>query len=213
MASGARAGKPAVSTWLPSTALPSQLWVKDRDWASRGDYRDVGGSNTNGFTCEPATIRVTGVSSGTAPGGGQIFLSPDDTTPVANNAATNGVCNLSVYNSFIPSQYRANGVIRVVNDFSDDSRCRLRCSTTATRRAPIRSRPAQQRHRFRDSARGVAGQQNPFFTAPAGARRPPRKSSTGWRCAKTRIMDTPNRSRTSFMPTSSSTTRSTTTGR
>ena len=54
----------------------SQLWVKDRDWASRGDYRDVGGSNTNGFTCEPATIRVTGVSSGTAPGGGLIFLSP-----------------------------------------------------------------------------------------------------------------------------------------
>ena len=65
----------------------SQLWVKDRDWASRGDYRDMGGSNTNGFTCEPATIRVTGVSSGTAPGGGQIFLSPGDTTPVANNAA------------------------------------------------------------------------------------------------------------------------------
>ena len=58
----------------------SQLWVKDRDWASRGDYRDVGGSNTNGFTCEPATMRVTGVNSGTAPGSGQVFLSTGATT-------------------------------------------------------------------------------------------------------------------------------------
>ena len=45
----------------------SQLWVKDRDWASRGDYRDWGGSNTNSFTCAPSTIRVTGVNSGTNP--------------------------------------------------------------------------------------------------------------------------------------------------
>src|SRR3954469_15521906 len=75
----------------------SELWVRDRDWASRGDYRDMGGSNTNSFTCEPATIRVTTVSSGTAPGGGQIFLSPGASTPVANNAAVNGNCNLSVF--------------------------------------------------------------------------------------------------------------------
>ncbi len=94
--------------------------MADRDWASRGDYRPYGGTNTNSFTCEPATIRVTGVSSGTAPGGGQIFLSPGDTTPVANNAALNGNCNLSIYNSFIPSQYRTNGMIKVVNDFSDN---------------------------------------------------------------------------------------------
>src|SRR5688572_17826672 len=96
----------------------SALDVADRDWASRGDYRDMGGTNTNGFTCEPATIRVTGVSSGTAPGNGQIFLSPDATTSVANNAALNGVCNLSVYNTFIPAQYRLNGMIKVVNDFT-----------------------------------------------------------------------------------------------
>jgi len=140
----------------------SQLWVKDRDWASRGDYRDMGGSNTNGFTCEPATIRVTGVSSGTAPGGGQIFLSPGATTPVANNAAVNGVCNLSVYNSFIPSQYRANGVIRVVNDFSDD--LSLSASLLYNRnQTHADSGPGQLNNvtAFGTGA-GVAGQQNPF---------------------------------------------------
>jgi len=147
----------------------SQLWVKDRDWASRGDYRDIGGSNTNGFTCEPATIRVTGVNSGTAPGGGQVFLSPDATTTVPNNAATNGVCNTSVYNSFIPSQYRMNGVIRVVNDFSDDFS--LSASLLYNRnQTRADSAPGQLNNAtaFGVGA-GVAGQQNPFFTAPAGA--------------------------------------------
>ena len=49
----------------------SELFVRDRDWASRGDYRDVGGSNTNIFSCDPATMRVTGVSAGTAPEAGR----------------------------------------------------------------------------------------------------------------------------------------------
>ena len=147
----------------------SQLYVKDRDWASRGDYRDIGGSNTNSFTCDPATIRVTGVSSGTAPGGGQIFLSPGATTPVANNAAVNGNCNLSAYNSFIPSQYRANGVIRVVNDFSDD--LSLSASLLYNRnQTKADSGPGQLNSAtVFGTGVGVAGQQNPFFTAPAGA--------------------------------------------
>ena len=147
----------------------SQLWVKDRDWASKGDYRDQGGSNTNSFTCEPSTIRVTGVSSGTAPGGGVIFLSPSATTSVANNAALNGICNLSVYNSFIPSQYRANALMRVVNDFSDD--LSLSASINYNRnQTHADSGPGQLNNAtvFGTGA-GATGQQNPFFTAPAGA--------------------------------------------
>lgn len=147
----------------------SDLAVADRDWASRGDYRDWGGTNTNSFTCEPATIRVTGVSSGTAPGNSLIFLSPDATTPVANNAALNAPCNLSVYNTFIPSQYRLNGMIKVVNDFSED------LSVTASllynrNQTHQDSGPGQLNNAtvFGPGA-GVAGQQNPFFTAPAGA--------------------------------------------
>jgi iron complex outermembrane receptor protein len=147
----------------------SALDVADRDWASRGDYRDMGGTNTNGFTCEPATIRVTGVSSGTAPGNGQIFLSPDATTSVANNAALNGVCNLSVYNTFIPAQYRLNGMIKVVNDFTDD--LSITASLLYNRNQTHQdSGPGQLNNAtvFGTGA-GAAGQQNPFFTAPAGA--------------------------------------------
>ncbi|MEO8018825.1 MAG: TonB-dependent receptor [Pseudomonadota bacterium] len=152
-----------------SYSKASELFVKDRDWASKGDYRDQGGSNTNGFTCEPATIRVTGVSSGTAPGGGQIFLTPGATTSVANNAALNGVCNLSVYNSFIPSQYRANAMLRVVNDFSDN--LSLSGSLVYNRnQTHAESGPGQLNNAtvFGTGA-GATGQQNPFFTAPAGA--------------------------------------------
>jgi iron complex outermembrane recepter protein len=147
----------------------SQLDVADRDWASRGDYRPFGGTNTNGFTCEPATIRVTTVSSGANPGGGQIFLSPDATTSVANNAALNGNCNTSVYNTFIPSQYRINGMIKVVNDFSED--LSISASLLYNRNQTHQdSGPGQLNSAtvFGTGA-GVAGQQNPFFTAPAGA--------------------------------------------
>lgn len=147
----------------------SQLFVRDRDWASRGDYRPQGGSNTNSFTCEPATIRVTGVNSGEAPGGGLIFLSPDATSPVENNAAANGVCNNSVYNSFIPAQYRLNGLIRVVNDFTPD--LSVSASLVYNRnQTDSKSGPGQLNNAtVFGSGAGVAGQQNPFFTAPAGA--------------------------------------------
>jgi iron complex outermembrane recepter protein len=147
----------------------SDLRVADRDWASRGDYRAMGGSNTNSFTCEPATIRVTAVSSGTNPGGGQIFLSPSATSSVANNAALNGNCNLSVYNTFIPSQYRINGMIKVVNDFSED--LSMTASLLYNRNQTHQdSGPGQLNSAtvFGTGA-GAVGQQNPFFTAPAGA--------------------------------------------
>jgi iron complex outermembrane receptor protein len=147
----------------------SELNVADRDWASRGDYRNYNGSSTNSFTCEPATIRVTGVSSGTAPGGGQIFLSPSATSPVANNASLNAPCNLSVYNQFIPSTYRANAMIKVVNDFSE--KLSLTASLLYNRNLAEQDNGPGQLNNvtvFGPGA-GAAGQQNPFFTAPAGA--------------------------------------------
>jgi iron complex outermembrane receptor protein len=152
-----------------SYSYGSQLFVKDRDWASEGDYRPRGGTNTNSFTCDPATIRVTGVSSGTAPAGNVIFLSPDATTPVANQAAQNGACNLSLYNSFIPSQYRTNALIRVENEFSD--KLSLSASLVYNRnQTHVDSGPGQLNSaNVYGTGAGATGQQNPFFTAPAGA--------------------------------------------
>ena len=143
--------------------------MADRDWASRGDYRPYGGSNTNSFTCEPATIRVTGVSTGTAPGGGLIFLSPGDTTPVANNASLNANCNLSLYNQFIPSTYRANAMIKVVNDFSE--KLSVSASLLYNRNLAQQDNGPGQLNNVTvfGAGAGAAGQQNPFFTAPAGA--------------------------------------------
>ena len=147
----------------------TQLFVKDRDWASKGDYRDQGGSNTNGFTCDPATIRVTGVNSGTAPGGGQIFLSPGATSSVANNAALNGNCNTSVYNSFIPSQTRFNAMAKVVNDFTD--KLSVSASLIYNRNLTHSNNGPGQLNNTTvfGTGAGATGQQNPFFTAPAGA--------------------------------------------
>jgi iron complex outermembrane receptor protein len=114
----------------------SELFVKDRSWASRGDYRPQGGSNTNTLTCDPATMRVTGVNSGAAPGSGQVFTSVDSMTSVDNNAAVHGDCNTSIYSSFIPSQYRLNGLMRVVNDFTPD--LSVSYSLNYNRNKPIR---------------------------------------------------------------------------
>src|SRR4029453_3014475 len=38
------------------------LMARDRPFSSRGDYRSVGGSNTNSFQCSPTTMTVSAVS-------------------------------------------------------------------------------------------------------------------------------------------------------
>src|SRR3546814_16918861 len=58
----------------------------------------------------PATIIAPGVSG--------VFLSPGATTTVPNIQA-NAPCNNSVYANLLPSQFRANAMIKVTNDFSD----------------------------------------------------------------------------------------------
>lgn len=142
----------------------SSLDVADRDWASRGDYRPYGGSNTQQFNCEPATIRVTAVSAGgTLPASNQVYLSPGATTTVANEAP-NAPCNNSVYDTMIPSQYRLNGMIKVVNDFSE------KLSMTASllynrNQTDQNSTPGRLNNA---TVFGTGAQANPFFTAPAG---------------------------------------------
>jgi iron complex outermembrane recepter protein len=147
----------------------SQLFVRDREWASRGDYRPFGGTNSNSLNCDPSSIQVTGVSSGTVPAGNVVFLSPSATSPVSNNASASGVCNTSLYNSFIPSQYRTNALLRVENEFSD--KLKLSGSLVYNRnQTHSDSGPGTLTNaRAYGTGAGVAGQQNPFFVAPAGA--------------------------------------------
>ena len=94
----------------------SPLNNRDRSFSSMGDYRSIGGRNTNSYACDPATITVNSVSSGTVPSG--TYLSPSATTTVVNNEA-NAPCNNSVYSVLLSGQYRANAMFKVYNEFSD----------------------------------------------------------------------------------------------
>lgn len=143
-----------------SFAQQSQLMNKYRDFASLGDYRSVGGTNTNSYQCSPATIVVPGTSG--------VFLSPGATTTVPNTVA-NSPCNNSVYATLLPSQYRANTMFKVTNDFSD------KLTVTATlnynRQAthgPLAPGGLTNATVYGPGS-GKGGQINPFFVAPAGA--------------------------------------------
>lgn len=131
-----------------------------RPFASRGDYRDIGGSNNNSFSCSPATIR-------TPASGNNVYLTPGSTTTVANNQA-NSPCNTSIYGDLIGKQYRVNGLMKATNDFGD------KLTVTA-----MMNYNFQQTRRRADPGtlntatvfgpgQGVPGQTNPFFLAPAG---------------------------------------------
>jgi iron complex outermembrane receptor protein len=153
----------------------SELLNKDRSFSSLGDYRSIGGSNTQSFQCSPATIQVTAVSSGAAPSG--VFLSPGATSTVANTA-NNAPCNNSVYATLLPSQFRANALMKVVNEFSD----RLTVTAMLNYNYQKTHSPAAPggltNATVFGAGQGVAGQANPFFVAPAGAPNATRENIT-----------------------------------
>ena len=143
-----------------SFAQQSRLMNKYRDFASLGDYRPIGGTNTNSYQCSPATIVVPGTSG--------VFLSPGATSTVANTVA-NSPCNNSVYATLLPSQYRANALFKVTNDFSD----KLTVTATLNYNRQATHAPAAPggltNATVYGPGSGKGGQINPFFVAPAGA--------------------------------------------
>jgi iron complex outermembrane receptor protein len=82
-----------------------------REFLSRGDYRDIGGSNTNQFNCSPATIR-------TPASGNNAYLSVDATTTIPAIAA-NGPCNTSIYGTAIPGVRREGVMAVITNEFDE----------------------------------------------------------------------------------------------
>lgn len=90
----------------------SEIQFADREFMSRGDYRDWGGTNQQTYFCPQATIRTAGGGSG------NVFLSPDATTAVTANAA-NAPCNNMIYGAAIPSQLRTNLMVRAYQDVTD----------------------------------------------------------------------------------------------
>ncbi|RAK50776.1 TonB-dependent receptor domain-containing protein [Phenylobacterium deserti] len=132
----------------------------DRPFLSRGDYRDIGGTNTNAFTCGPATIR-------TPASGNNVFLSPSATTAVPNTQP-NAPCNTSIYDNALPQQWRANLMVNVHQDITD--RLRFRGKMVYNRQATEEnSTPGTLANvAVYGPGSGRGGQINPFFIAPAG---------------------------------------------
>lgn len=89
----------------------SALANDKRDYISRGNYTDFGGTNTNQYTCSPATIRTT--ASGSA-----YYLSPSATTTTPGTTA-NAPCNTSIYGTAIPGVQRENLLVVLNQDFGD----------------------------------------------------------------------------------------------
>lgn len=94
----------------------SEITNDKRPFMSRGDYRDIGGSNTNTFLCSPATVRAIG---GNGSATGPVFLSADTAQTVANNQAQNGFCNNSIYGTGVPGVQREGVLVVLRNEFSD----------------------------------------------------------------------------------------------
>ncbi|WP_419816158.1 TonB-dependent receptor domain-containing protein [Glacieibacterium sp.] len=151
------------------------LYNRDRPFTSLGDYRPVGGTNTNSYQCNPASLQVTGVASGAVPSG--VFLSPASTTTVPNTQA-NAPCNNSIYGVLVPGQGRGNVMVKVVNDFSD--RLSIQYMLNYNRQkthSPFGPGGLTAATAFGPGATAaVAGQVNPFFVAPAGAPNATRES-------------------------------------
>jgi iron complex outermembrane receptor protein len=139
----------------------SPLRKRDREILSLGDYRSVGGRNTNTFNCSPATIRTAST------GATRAYLSPSATTTTAL-VTDNAPCNNSIYADALGSNERTNFLVRLSNSFGD------RFSITGTAnynrlKTVYRFGPANVNNVtvFGPGSSRVA-QINPFYVAPAG---------------------------------------------
>jgi iron complex outermembrane receptor protein len=156
----------------------STLFNKDRPFASLGDFRPVGGTNTNSFACSPATIQVTNRTDGGAVSG--VYLSPGATTTVANQSV-NAPCNNSVYGVLVSGQWRANTMMKVYNEFSDKFRItamlnyNIQKTNSPNSPGTLTNATVFGENRGFCAARDALNnctsypQVNPFFVAPAGS--------------------------------------------
>jgi iron complex outermembrane recepter protein len=139
----------------------SEVSTADRPFMSRGDYRDMGGTNEQTYFCSPATIRTAGGGSG------NVFLSPDALEPIAADQA-NAPCNNMIYGAAIPSQMRANLMARVNQDVTD----RLSLRGTLVYNYLEGERQAApgvlNNATVFGSGAGRPDQVNPFYRAPVG---------------------------------------------
>jgi len=143
-----------------SYSYQSDLANVDRPFLSRGDYRDMGGTNQQSYNCSPATIR-------TPASGNQTYLSPGDTTTVAQTVA-NAPCNNAIYGAAIPSHMRANIMANAYQNVGDRLRLRGKLVYSYLQGEADAGPGALSNANVFGPGSGRGGQINPFFTAPGG---------------------------------------------
>jgi iron complex outermembrane receptor protein len=143
-----------------SYAYQSALANADRPFMSRGDYRDIGGTNQQSYTCSPATIR-------TPASGGATYLSPDATTAIPSTVA-NAPCNNSIYGAAIPSHMRANIMVNAYKNVTDRLNLSGKLVYSYLEGEADASPGSFNNATVFGPGSGRGGQVNPFFRAPAG---------------------------------------------
>ena len=143
-----------------SWSQQSSLLNKDRSFSSLGDYRSIGGTNTNSYQCPAATMSVPGASG--------VYLGTSATTTVANSQA-NAPCNNSVYATLLPSQGRGNAMVKIVNDFSDKISATYMINYNRQKTNSPNAPGGLSSVTVYGPGSGKGGQINPFFQAPAGS--------------------------------------------
>ena len=114
------------------------------------------GSSTHqgNFFCDPATVQPNG--------SGNIFLSPQGTTSVANSVA-NAPCSQWQYGDYLPSETRQNAMIKVTQELTNSVTLKADALWETRRAVYDTSRGTLQATAF-----GSGAQANPFYTNPPG---------------------------------------------
>lgn len=153
-----------------SYTFGSNIQLKNRAFASMGDYTSIGGSNQQSVSCPVASIHVTGPAA--VSGNNYWFAGPGATTGFPNTQAARP-CNNSIYGDILPQVQRTNAMVKVNQDFFGG---RLKLTETMvyndlhtsqlTGPGTISSAVA---YKAGSEPLNRPGQGNPFFQAPAGS--------------------------------------------
>ena len=120
-----------------------------------GTTGTTGSSTAQGnFFCSPASVQPNG--------SGNIFLSPQGTTSVANSVV-NAPCSQWQYSDYLPSETRQNAMIKVTQDLSNSITLNADALWELRRAVYNISRGTLQATAF-----GSGAQANPFYTNPPG---------------------------------------------
>ena len=147
---------------IKNTSIPqTNPLIQPQRAIAAGITGTTGSSTSQGnFFCGPATVQANGA--------GNVFLSPQGTTNVANSVA-NAPCSQWPYADYVPSEIRQNAMMKVTQELSSSLVLEADALWESRKATNNVSRGTLQATAFGPGATGIAaGQINPFYTNPPG---------------------------------------------